>query len=112
MGWEVCTAPNRSVLLLFATEKEHSRNYEDLWIFPNYNDSFCYICGSLTIPSQSKHQYNYIIKQVYFAYFKVKLGDEDKPSVPHRVCKHCVECLWMWTRETYEMLAFDIPMVW
>ena len=44
----------------------------------------------------TKHQRKGImdfVKQSYFAYFEVKLGDQDKPWAPHKVCKTCVENL-------------------
>ncbi|XP_069623312.1 uncharacterized protein [Ranitomeya imitator] len=74
-------------------------------------DSFCYICGVFTIPVQ-RANISAFVKQAYFAYFKVKLGDQDKPWAPHMVCKQCVEGLRMWTKGTREKLAFGIPMVW
>ena len=67
----------------------------------NNPDSFCYICGSFTIPSQRKN-ISAFVKQAYFTYFKVKLGDQNKPWVPHKMCKQCVESLQMWTRGTRE----------
>ena len=51
------------------------------------------------------------VKQAYFAYFKVKIGVQDKLWAPHKVCQHCVESLWMWTKGTREKLAFGISMV-
>ena len=52
------------------------------------------------------------MEQTYFAYFKGKYGDQDKPSVPHKVCKQYVESLQIITKGTREKLAFGIPMVW
>ena len=77
----------------------------------NSPDSFCYICGSFTIPSQ-RANISAFVKQAYFAYFKVKLGDQDKSWAPHKVCRQCVENLQMWTKRTHDKLAFGIPMVW
>lgn len=77
----------------------------------NNPDSFCYICGSFTIPSQ-RANISVFVKQSYFAYFKVKLGDQDKLWAPHKVCKQCIESLRMWTKGTREKLSFGIPMVW
>jgi hypothetical protein len=39
-----------------------------------------------------KHQRNLtgFIREVYYAYFGVKLGDQDKSSAPHKVCYVCV----------------------
>src|SRR6218665_1811587 len=77
----------------------------------NSPDLFCHICGSFTIPSQRAH-ISAFVKQAYFAYFKVKLGDQDKPWAPHKVCKQCVESLRIWTKATRDKLTFGIPMVW
>ncbi|QQP52342.1 Uncharacterized protein FKW44_004467 [Caligus rogercresseyi] len=46
------------------------------------------------------------------AYFKVKLGDQDKSWAPHMVCKTCVEYLRRWTKGAKTSLKFGIPMVW
>ncbi|GFV28546.1 uncharacterized protein TNCV_3984971 [Trichonephila clavipes] len=35
-------------------------------------------------------------KKVYFAYFGIKLGDQDKSWAPHVVCSVCVEELRQW----------------
>ena len=77
----------------------------------NNPDSFCYICGSFIIPCQ-RTNISAFVEQTYFAYFKGKYGDQDKPSVPHKVCKQYVESLQIITKGTREKLAFGIPMVW
>jgi hypothetical protein len=55
---------------------------------------FCYICvcGEFMIIT---HQRN--IRKVYYAYFGVKLGDQDKSWTPHKVCQVCVEGLRKWS---------------
>ena len=40
----------------------------------NNPDIFCYICGSFTIDKQRKNIATFV-KQVYRAYFGIKLGD-------------------------------------
>lgn len=69
------------------------------------------MCGDFTI---AKHQRNIteFIKKAYHAYFGVKLGDQDKPWAPHKVCFQCVELLRKWTKGTRSSLPFGIPMVW
>ena len=62
-----------------------------------------------------KHQRKGItdfVKQSYFAYFDVKLGDQDKPWAPHKVCKTCVENLRLWKNGKLKGLRFGVPMVW
>ena len=52
------------------------------------------------------------VKRAYEAYFKVKLGDQEKSWAPHTVCKTCVEYLRRWTKGAKTSLKFGIPMVW
>ena len=49
------------------------------------------------------------VKQAYFAYFKVNLGDQHKPWDPRKVCKQCVESLRMWTKEHLKSLHSISP---
>ena len=77
----------------------------------NIPDSFCYIWGSFIIPSHMKSIRTFVNK-TYFAYLKVKLGDQDKSWGPHKVCKQWVDSLRMWTKGTRDKLAFVIPMLW
>ena len=61
-----------------------------------------------------KHQRKGIadfVKLSYFAYFDVKLGDQDKPWAPHKVCKTCVENLRLWKNGKLKGLRFGVPMV-
>ena len=52
------------------------------------------------------------VKRAYLAYFKLKMGDQDKSWVPYNVCKPCVEDLRQWAKGTRKQLSFGIPMVW
>ena len=52
------------------------------------------------------------VKNVYYAYFGIKLGDQDKAWPPRRVCHNfcvVVEAVEHWIAKS---LAFGIPMVW
>ena len=42
---------------------------------------FCYICGEYTLEHNRKLITDFV-KQAYLAYFKVKLGDQDKSWAP------------------------------
>ena len=77
----------------------------------NDPDKFCYICGQYTFKKQRKTITDFV-RKVYLAYFKVKLGDQDKLWPPHIVCKACVEKLRKWTNGTLASLRFGVPMVW
>ena len=73
--------------------------------------AFCYICGKYT-PKHQRKGITDFVKQSYFAYFDVKLGYEDKPWAPHKVCKTCVENLRLWKNGKLKGLRFGVPMVW
>lgn len=77
-------------------------------ISPN---SFCYICGEFTIKSQQRNISDFV-RKVYFAYFKLKLGDQDKPWAPHKVCRRCEEDLRLWFKGKKNAFRFGIPMIW
>ena len=79
--------------------------------FANCPDAFCYICREYTLKHQRKGITNFD-KQSYFAYFDVKLGDQDKTLAPHKVCKTCVENLRLWKNGKLKELRFGVPMVW
>ncbi|GFV27724.1 uncharacterized protein TNCV_4169461 [Trichonephila clavipes] len=61
----------------------------------NSPNCFCYICGSYTVKKQQRNISNFVQK-VYFAYFGIKLGDQDKSWAPHVVCSVCIEELRQW----------------
>ena len=77
----------------------------------NDPDVFCYICGEYTLEHNRKLITDFV-KQAYLAYFKVKLGDQDKSWAHHIVCKTCIEHLRQWTNKQRKGLRFAIPMVW
>ncbi|GBN66353.1 hypothetical protein AVEN_161695-1 [Araneus ventricosus] len=52
-------------------------------------DNFCFICDEYTVKSQERNISDFV-KKVYFAYFKLKLGDQDKPWAPHKVCRRSI----------------------
>lgn len=73
--------------------------------------TFCYICGDFVV---KKHQRNItdFVKKVYFAYFGVEIGNQDKCWVPHKVCYVCVEDLRKWYKKEKKAFKFAVPMVW
>ena len=74
-----------------------------------YNDidKFCYNCGQYTVKDKMKANTNFVRKG-YLAYFKVKLGDQDKPWAPHIESKVCVENMRKCTRGTLAGLRFGV----
>lgn len=74
-------------------------------------DSFCYICGEYTVKSQQRNISDFV-KKVYFAYFQLILGDQDKAWAPHKVCRRCEEDLRLWFKGKKTAFRFGIPMIW
>ena len=58
----------------------------------NNPDRFCYICGNVVFPYHQA-KITAFVKKAYRDYFRVKVGDQDKPFTPHICCKTCVEKL-------------------
>ena len=77
----------------------------------NNKHSFCYTCGEFVFKKNRKAIDEFYIK-VYYTYFKIKLGGQDKTSAPHIICKSCKESLRLWTTENRTALKFGIPMIW
>ena len=78
-------------------------------------DSICCICGSFTIGSQRASISVFLSSKSILHILSKNLGIKTsgyKPWVPHKVCKHCVESLRMWTKGTRDKLTFGVPMVW
>ena len=74
----------------------------------NDPDIFCCICGSF-VPSVQRQNITPFVKNVYYAYFGVKLGDQDKVWAPHKVCRNCVSSLRQWSIGKLRSLAFGVP---
>ncbi len=77
----------------------------------NHPNRFCYICGQVIFKDHESNITDFV-KQSYYDYFKIKLGDQDKPFAPHVCCKTCVEGLRRWMNGTAISLPFGVPMVW
>ena len=63
----------------------------------NSSESFCYICGEFVVKKQQRN-FTGFVEKVYFAYFGVKIGDQNKSCSPHGVCLGCVEGLRIWSK--------------
>ena len=77
----------------------------------NHPDCFCYNCGEYNTVDNRKSITDFV-RKTYYAYFGIKLGDQDKPWAPHVVCKTCVERFRQWTSGTRQSIGFGIPIVW
>ncbi len=52
------------------------------------------------------------VRQLYLAYFGMKLGDQDKSWAPHKVYVQCLHDLSLWLKGKKTALRFGIPMTW
>ncbi|GFW87906.1 uncharacterized protein TNCV_1360101 [Trichonephila clavipes] len=77
----------------------------------NSPNCFCYICGSYTVKKQQRNISNFVQK-VYFVYFGIKLGEQDKSWAPHVVCSVSVEELRQWFKGKKKSFRFAVPMIW
>ena len=76
----------------------------------NHPDSFCYICGEVTLKKQRKC-FTPFIKKCYELYFGCKVGDQERNWAPHVCCNTCVKRLSDWSRGSRHM-NFAVPMIW
>ncbi|CAH1114823.1 unnamed protein product [Psylliodes chrysocephalus] len=77
----------------------------------NNPNNFCYICGSYVVVKQ-RQTITSFVKNVYHAYFGVKIGNQDKSWAPHSVCSVCVKALRNWQKGRQKSLSFGVSMVW
>jgi hypothetical protein len=77
----------------------------------NSPNCFYYICGEFMV---KKHQRNItgFIRKVYYAYFGVKLGDQDYSWASQKVCYVCVEDLMKWSKGKKKAFRFGVPVIW
>jgi hypothetical protein len=52
------------------------------------------------------------VKKLYFSYFQLKVGDQDKSFAPHTACNTCVEGLRYWYDGKRKAMPFAIPVQW
>ena len=77
--------------------------------YTNNADSFCYICGRFMKKNYSRNITPFI-KNAYYAYFGVKLGDQDKSWAPHKVYIACMSAFSLWMKGK-KHFSFRDPMV-
>ena len=63
------------------------------------------LCGEYTLEHNRKTMSKFV-KHAFLAYFKVILGDQDKPWPLHVVCKLCLKDLRQWTNKSKKSLEF------
>jgi hypothetical protein len=57
-------------------------------------------------------QTDLLVKKLYFSYFQLKVGDQDKSFATHIVCNTCVEGLRYWYDGKRKAMPFAIPIKW
>ena len=77
----------------------------------NNPDSFCCICGKVTLVLQ-KRTITPVIKKAYHLYFCYKLGDQEQPWAPHICCISCSAGLSNWFHGKRRAMPFGVPMIW
>ena len=77
----------------------------------NSPDSFCYICGELTVKAE-KTALTPLVKKAYNFYFGCKVGNQDKKWAPHICCQRCLRLLHGWIKGDNFKMPFYVPMVW
>ena len=77
----------------------------------NDPNSFCFVCGEYTF-KQNRRDIDANISKWYYSYFRMKLGDQDKPWAPHIVCQRCKNDMFKWSKNQKKSLRFGIPMIW
>ena len=77
----------------------------------NSADSFCYICGEVTLAGQ-KRAITPLVKKSYQFYLECKIGDQDKSWAPHICCSTCARDLPKWLKGEKVAMPFAVPMVW
>ena len=76
----------------------------------NDPDKFCNICGCL-VWSVQRQKITPFVKNICYAYFGIKLGDQDKAWATHRVFRNYVSSLRQWSTGKQKSLAFGISMI-
>ena len=69
----------------------------------NNPNTFCYVCGRFV-----RRNITEFVRKAYYAYFGIKLGDQDKPWAQHTVCRTCIEQLRQWVNGKRTALPLGI----
>ena len=74
-------------------------------------DSFCYICGELTL-KKYRRTLTANVKRLYYAYFGWAVGNQDNVWAPHHCCLDCNNKLSKWFAGKNVSLEFAVLMIW
>ena len=68
------------------------------------------ICGSYVIRKQLQN-ISKSIKELYEEYFKIKIKNQDKKWVPHKICSTCGGELRKWSQGDTHTFILKLPKV-
>ena len=77
----------------------------------NDPDTFCYICGELTLLKYRRNLTDKIMR-LHYAYFGCAIGDQDKVWSSHYCCLDCSGKLSKWFSGKKVDMGFAVPMIW
>ncbi|GFR11386.1 uncharacterized protein TNCT_526871 [Trichonephila clavata] len=77
----------------------------------NLPDNFCYICGEYSLIKNFLRSITDQVKQLYLAYFDMKLGNQDRSWAHHTICVKCLNDLRFWLKEKNTDVRFGVPMI-
>ena len=77
----------------------------------NNPNNFCYICGRFMF-KRDERSITPRVQTLYYAYFKMKLGDKDKVFAPHKICVKCLSNLSLWSKDKLKRMPFSTTMSW
>ena len=77
----------------------------------NDPDTFCYICGELTLLKYRRNLTDKI-KRLYYPYFGCAVGDQDKVWSPQYCCLDCSGKPSKWFSGKKVYMGFAVPMIW
>ncbi|GBM77926.1 hypothetical protein AVEN_89589-1 [Araneus ventricosus] len=75
----------------------------------NNPDSFCYVCGDLTLKAQRK-LLSPLLQTAYHFYFDCQVGDQGKEWPPKLCCTTCYSSLTKWLKGTCKSMPFAVSM--
>ncbi|GBN56288.1 hypothetical protein AVEN_10772-1 [Araneus ventricosus] len=74
----------------------------------NHSDSFCYVCGDLTLKAQ-RQPLSPLLKTAHHFYFDCQVGNQDKYWALKLCCTTCYSSLTKWLKG--KSIPFAMPMV-
>lgn len=77
----------------------------------NDRNSFCFICGEYMF-QENRLNVTSFVNEAYKNYFGHPMEMKNKPWIPQKVCKTCVEFLRLWTNKKRNKFRYETAMIW